>query len=117
MNQITNTELDPAAWLEQAIGVLALRLRHEVSLTRALRGPDRQEGFLGLFLSDEDAEILLDELAGRLAAEIPNTAHTAAKATMMPTTTSSSIRVNPFWSSNFRPRAFFNTLRICLFLL
>ncbi len=74
MNQITNTELDPAAWLEQAIGVLALRLRHEVSLTRALRGPDRQEGFLGLFLTDEDAEILLDELAGRLAAEVPNNA-------------------------------------------
>lgn len=72
MNQITKPELTPAAWLEQAIGVLALRLRHEVSLTRALRGPDRQEGFLGLFLSDKDAEILLDELSGRLAAEVPN---------------------------------------------
>ncbi len=75
MTQTTPIRLDPAAWLEQALGVLALRLRHEVSLTRALRGPDRQEGFLGLFLTDEEAETLLDELAGRLAAEVPSTEH------------------------------------------
>ena len=48
--------------------VVALRLRHEVALTRALRGPDRQEGFLGLFLSDEEAEAILAEASGRLRA-------------------------------------------------
>ena len=69
MNRISGTRLDPAAWLEQALGVLALRLRHEVALTRALRGDGRQEGFLGLFLSEGEAEAILDELSGRLSVE------------------------------------------------
>lgn len=57
---------DDGAFLEAALSVLALRLKHEVALTRALRGPDRQEGFLGLFLTEEDAQAMLDELAGRI---------------------------------------------------
>ncbi len=63
------TRLDPAGWLEQALHLLALRLRHEVALTRALRGDGRQEGFLGLFVGDAEAEAILDELTGRLAVE------------------------------------------------
>ena len=59
--------VDDAAFLEAALSVLALRLKHEVALTRALRGPDRQEGFLGLLLSEDDAQAMLDELAGRIA--------------------------------------------------
>lgn len=59
---------DPAVWLEGALQLLALRLRHEVALTRALRGEDRREQFLGLFLSDAEAEAMLDEMSGRLAA-------------------------------------------------
>jgi len=55
-----------AVFLEQALAVLALRLKHEVAITRALRGEARQEGFLGLFLSEEDCQAILDELAGRI---------------------------------------------------
>ncbi len=75
MNAPTLTRLDPALWLERALAVLALRLRQEVAMTRALRGPDRQEGFLGLFLSDEEAEAILAEASGRLQAS--GTAETA----------------------------------------
>ena len=49
--------------------MLALRLKHEVALTRALRGEARQEGFLGLFLTEEDAQAMLDELSGRIGVE------------------------------------------------
>jgi ATPase family associated with various cellular activities (AAA) len=56
-------------FLEQALTILALRLKHEVALTRALRGETRQEGFLGLFLTEEDAQAMLDELAGRVSVE------------------------------------------------
>jgi hypothetical protein len=59
--------VDDAAFLETWLSVLALRLKHEVALTRALRGPDRQEGFLGLFLTEDDAQAMLDELTGRIA--------------------------------------------------
>lgn len=69
MNTQAPVTLDPADWMEQALGVLALKLRHEVALTRALRGPERQEGFLGLFVSDTEAEALLDELSGQLESE------------------------------------------------
>jgi ATPase family associated with various cellular activities (AAA) len=72
--------VDPALWLEEALHLLALRLRHEVALTRALRGDGRREGFLGLFLSDGEAEALLDEMSGRLAVEgaAPDAASLAA---------------------------------------
>jgi len=58
-----------AAFLDSALTLLALRLKHEVALTRALRGDARQEGFLGLFLSEDDAQAMLDELAGRIGVE------------------------------------------------
>jgi hypothetical protein len=58
--------LGAAEYMEQALTVLALRLKHEVALTRALRGDARQEGFLGLFLTEEDCQAMLDELAGRI---------------------------------------------------
>jgi AAA+ superfamily predicted ATPase len=60
--------LEPAAWMRRALAVLALRLRHEVALVRALRGPGRQENFLGLFVSDDEAEAILAEASGRLRA-------------------------------------------------
>src|SRR5262245_34900030 len=61
--------LRPGEYLEQALAVLALRLNHEVALTRALRGEARQEGFLGLFLTEEDCQAMLDELSGRIGVE------------------------------------------------
>lgn len=66
MNSMPPITLDPAMWFEQALKVLALRLRHEVAMMRVLRGPDRQEGFLGLFLSDQEVQAMLGELAGLL---------------------------------------------------
>ncbi len=68
MNAPSRHKFDAADWLRQAMMVVALRLRHEVALTRALRGPDRQEGFLGLFLSDDEAEAILAEASGMLRA-------------------------------------------------
>ena len=59
---------DAPALLESALSVLALRLRHEVALHRALRGPSGQEGFGGLLLDGDEAERMLEVLAGRLAA-------------------------------------------------
>ena len=58
--------MDAAEYLEQALAILALRLKHEVALTRALRGEARQESFLGLFLTEEDCQAMLDELSGRI---------------------------------------------------
>ncbi|MDQ0322159.1 hypothetical protein QO002_004365 [Pararhizobium capsulatum DSM 1112] len=77
MNAPSRALFDAADWMRQAMMVVALRLRHEVALTRALRGQDRQEGFLGLFLSDDDAEAILAEASGRLRAS--GTAASAAE--------------------------------------
>lgn len=72
---------DAAAWMQAALSHLAARLHHEVALTRVLRGPDRQEGFLGLFLDGGEAERVLAELAGRLRAEaVPDAARLDAEA-------------------------------------
>ncbi|MGS4947732.1 ATP-binding protein [Meridianimarinicoccus sp. RP-17] len=72
---------DAAAWMQAALAHLAARLHHEVALTRALRGPDRQEGFLGLFLDGGEAERVLAELAGRLRAEaVPDAVRLDAEA-------------------------------------
>lgn len=68
MNPAQTAPTGPGSWLEQALAVLALRLRHEVALIRALRGPDRKENFLGLFVSGEEAEAILAEASGRLRA-------------------------------------------------
>ena len=55
-------------WIERALSVLALRLRHEVALHRALRGEDGREGFAGVLLDGDEAETILIALAGRLRA-------------------------------------------------
>ncbi|NAZ14721.1 AAA family ATPase [Glutamicibacter soli] len=65
MNTLPGTDL---SWLQRALQVLALRLRHEVALTRTLRGDGRQEGFLGLLLGADEAEAMLAEASGRLRA-------------------------------------------------
>ena len=54
----------PSLWLDDALMLLTLRLEHEVALTRLLRGEGRQEGFLGLFVSDDEAQAIIAELAG-----------------------------------------------------
>ena len=54
-------------YLGDALSLLALRLQREVAVLRALRRPGRNESFLGLFLSDEDAEAILRELTGEIA--------------------------------------------------
>lgn len=59
---------DHGLHLERALSVLALRLRHEVALHRALRGDSGREGFGGLLLDGDEAERMLAEMAGRLAA-------------------------------------------------
>lgn len=59
------THLTPLSlWIDDALGVLTLRLEQEVALMRALRGETRQDGFLGLFVSDAEAEALIGELSG-----------------------------------------------------
>jgi hypothetical protein len=54
----------PTLWFDDALILLTLRLEHEVALTRLLRGEGRQEGFLGLFVSDDEAQAIIAELAG-----------------------------------------------------
>jgi len=49
---------------DDALLLLTLRLEHEVALTRLLRGQGRQEGFLGLFVSDDEAQAIIAELSG-----------------------------------------------------
>lgn len=66
-NQDRTTAKTPG-WTRRALSVLALRLRHEVALTRALHGDGRTEGFMGLLLSADDAEAILAEASGRLRA-------------------------------------------------
>lgn len=57
--------MQPASlWFDDALLMLTLRLEHEVALTRLLRGEGRQEGFLGLFVSDDEAQAIIAELAG-----------------------------------------------------
>lgn len=60
--------MSDAAHLESALAALALRLRREVAVMQALRTPTRRDQFLGLFLTDEEAASLCDEIAGRIAA-------------------------------------------------
>ncbi len=62
------TTIDPyvntAAYLDDYFTLLALRLHRAVLLTRLLRGPDTNEAFLGLFLSEAEVDTLLAELHG-----------------------------------------------------
>lgn len=70
----------PSLWLDDALMMLTLRLEHEVALTRLLRGEGRQEGFLGLFVSDDEAQAIIAELAGTrsVTGAALNDAHIAA---------------------------------------
>ena len=81
MNFVSKTSFDAAAWMRQAIMVLALRLQHEAAVTRALRGQDRLESLLGLVVSDDEAEAILAEVSGRL--RVSGTAATAAELSQM----------------------------------
>ncbi|HEX8468594.1 MAG TPA: ATP-binding protein [Allosphingosinicella sp.] len=60
--------MSDSAHLELALGALALRLRREIEVMRALRSPERRDQFLGLILGEEDAAMLCDEIAGRTGA-------------------------------------------------
>ena len=60
------TQADAATWLEHALTLLTLRLRHEVALHRTLRGTSGKEEFAGLLLNGEEAEAMLAEMAGLL---------------------------------------------------
>lgn len=51
-------------YLEDVLALISLRLQREVLIQRSLRGDQRQEAFLGLFLSDEDVDAILNELRG-----------------------------------------------------
>ncbi len=49
-------------YLDDYLGLLALRLQREVAVTRLLRGPGTEEAFLGLFLSEPEVDALLASL-------------------------------------------------------
>jgi AAA+ superfamily predicted ATPase len=51
--------------------LLSLQLHREVLLTRAMRGDDRQEAFLGLFISEQDISAILSELHGSMLKDFP----------------------------------------------
>lgn len=53
-------------YLRDRMTLLSLRLHREVLFTRAVRGTERQESFLGLFISDQDIDALLAELQGNV---------------------------------------------------
>ncbi len=59
------------SYLKDYLALLSLKLHREVELMRALRGDDRQESFLGLFVSDSDIAAILSELHGRLLEDFP----------------------------------------------
>lgn len=60
--------MSDASHLEEALGALALRLRREVEVMRALRAPGRRDQFLGLVMDEDDAAMLCEEIAGRIGA-------------------------------------------------
>ena len=68
MNAPGRDTFDPEGWIERALSVLALRLRHEVALHRALRGEGGREGFAGVLLDGDEAETILVAMAGKLRA-------------------------------------------------
>lgn len=68
MDDIHHTRLDSAGLMAEAMGVLAEHLRAEVAFTKATRGAERQEAFLGLTVNDEEADVITAELAGRVRA-------------------------------------------------
>jgi AAA+ superfamily predicted ATPase len=55
--------VDGNDFLQDYLLMLTLVLHREVALMREMRGESRQESFLGLFLSDQDMDAILSELA------------------------------------------------------
>ncbi len=68
MNSPKTPDFDHMGWLDNAMTVLALRLRQEVGLHRALKGGQGQEGFGGILLDADEAENMLEQMAGTLRA-------------------------------------------------
>jgi hypothetical protein len=68
-------ELTPYAnsleYIKDYLALLSLQLHREVLLTRAMRGDDRQESFLGLFISEQDIAAILSELHGSMLKDFP----------------------------------------------
>lgn len=58
-------------YLQDYLALLTLKLHREVILVRAQRGEERQESFLGLFISESDIDAILAELQGQLLEAIP----------------------------------------------
>jgi hypothetical protein len=60
-----------ADYLNDYLALLSMKLHREVILVRAQRGEDRQESFLGLFISESDVDAILAELHGQLLDALP----------------------------------------------
>ena len=60
-----------ADYLNDFLALLSLKLHREVILVRAQRGEDRQESFLGLFISESDVDAILAELHGQMLDALP----------------------------------------------
>jgi AAA+ superfamily predicted ATPase len=58
-------------YIKDYLTLLSLQLHREVIMTRALRGDDRQESFLGLFISEQDIGAILSELQGQVVEQAP----------------------------------------------
>jgi hypothetical protein len=66
-------------YLTDYLALLSLQLHREVLLLRAVRGTDRQESFLGLFISDTDISAILQELHGQLRSDFGDNADLNAR--------------------------------------
>jgi len=62
---------DTQDYLKDYLALLSLKLHREVMMARALRGEQRQESFLGLFISEQDIASILAELHGRMLEDFP----------------------------------------------
>jgi len=62
---------DTNDYLKDYLALLSLKLHREVMLVRALRGDDRQESFLGLFISEQDVTSILKELHSHMLEDFP----------------------------------------------
>ena len=67
-----NPYLDGSDYVKDYMALLSLKLHREVMMTRALRGEERQESFLGLFISEQDVSAILAELHGRMLEDFPD---------------------------------------------
>lgn len=58
-----------ADYLADYLALLTLQVHREVLLLRAVRAKDRQESFVGLFISDADISAILQQLHSQLSAD------------------------------------------------